>query len=81
MMDEHLRILQVDLKVGRLKASEVTFRDFDACGAPHFFKRMEPIIIILWIICMESAICSSFCSVEAKVRIVECLQHDEARDW
>ena len=67
VMDERLRILSADLEAGRLMNREVSFKEFDACGGPHFFGKREPIISMCWVADMESAFRASFCPTEAKV--------------
>lgn len=48
-MGERLRILWGNLEDGRLRTHYFTFKEFDSCGAPHFFDSRDPIINMCWI--------------------------------
>lgn len=38
VLDEHLQILRAELEVCQPWGRAVTFKEFDACGAPHFLR-------------------------------------------
>lgn len=37
MRNDQLRVLRADFEAGHLRASEVSFQEFDACGPPYFY--------------------------------------------
>ena len=50
VIDECLRILRAELEGGWPWGRRVTFKEFDACGVPHFFLSRDPIISMRWIV-------------------------------
>lgn len=74
------RVFRANFRSIRLKVPEVSFREFDACESPYFFRIMESIVSMHWVGNVECAFRASFCPVEAKVMFTTCIMRDIARD-
>lgn len=66
---------------GQLRTRKTNFHDFRAYGAPEFMGKKEPIIIMQWIVDVESSFLMIFFTVRENARFTACLQHEGARDW
>ena len=62
MLEDRLRILWAELEASRPWVCEVTFKEFNACGAPRFMGRRELIARIHCITIIESVFLIRFCS-------------------
>ncbi|CAH1430306.1 unnamed protein product [Lactuca virosa] len=80
MIDDRFSILRAELEASRPWSREVTFMEFDVCGAPQFMGNRQHIVSRCWIIDVESAFLASFYSTEAKFRFAACLLHNRDAD-